>query len=455
MRSIAPPRIRATDQKNNPAEAPSLNRGYQTPIAIDADALDEACERRMPPVPDPLPGSLGNSAESSSPSPKKFGKDRGKCRKNRDGRYVDRAIGRDLAFARGKFAGMNSPADIHRITRCGCVPIKGHRYVEIMQSTEHGTAHYAGLQQCGSPWACPVCAAKIAERRREEIAAGFDYAYTSGRKVVMVTFTFSHTAWDSVTALLRQQSDALRRLRSGKVWQRIKGDMGYGGLIRSLEITHGRNGWHPHTHEAWIVSNDTDAEALRERVSQRWAASCRRAGLLKPSQEADFARHAVHVVDRATSSDYMAKHDQESHWGADRELAAGSSKVSAGRHPFALLRDAGAGDEEAGDLYMDFVEATKGKAQIFWSRGLKAAAGVQDRTDDEVVEEQEEPAVAVAAFDFNQWQQVTRERAQAEMLNLVEDEGWIGLARWFRARDMRPPQMPDSSQSGSPSESPP
>src|SRR6266849_5900961 len=37
--------------------------------------------------------------------------------------------------------------------------------VEVYHSPEHRRAHYGGLFVCGSIWMCPICAAKISERR--------------------------------------------------------------------------------------------------------------------------------------------------------------------------------------------------------------------------------------------------------------------------------------------------
>lgn len=338
----------------------------------------------------------------------------------------------------GVVRGLTFPSNSHRVCKCGRVQTGA---VQVLKGVEHGTAHYGGLMACGSVWACPVCAAKVGERRREEIAAAFDYAYNRlrGHKVIMVTFTFPHMSWQQLEPMLRQQADALRRLRSGKVWQRIKAQAGYGGLIRSLEITHGRHGWHPHTHEAWIVDADCDAESLRETITARWAASCRRSGLLGPDSEADFMRHAVDVLDHASESSYLAKQDEASHWGADRELSGGSTKRSAGRHPFSLLDDASAGDQEAARLFRDYVRATHGKAQVFWSRGLKAAVGIGEKTDEELAEDYQEAAEVVALIHPRHWRAVLDERARSLILDLAESGGFAALAGWFDERGLPPP----------------
>ena len=59
--------------------------------------------------------------------------------------------------------------------------------------------------------------------------------------------------------LLLKQRAAFTYLRKGKQWDKFKLNNEFEGLIRSLEITFGLlNGWHPHTHELWFVSDKVD-----------------------------------------------------------------------------------------------------------------------------------------------------------------------------------------------------
>src|SRR5260370_40243977 len=41
--------------------------------------------------------------------------------------------------------------------------------VDVLYSPSRQSAHYRGLMVCGSIWVCPICAAKISERRRIEL----------------------------------------------------------------------------------------------------------------------------------------------------------------------------------------------------------------------------------------------------------------------------------------------
>ena len=373
---------------------------------------------------------------------------------------------------RGQMDRMRYPENIHRITKCGRRPIGAKRNVstsngrkisttpsncvDVCYSPAHETAHFGGLMQCGSGWACPVCSAKLSERRRIEIAQGLDYVYSLGdKKAVMITLTFPHSKWDKVGDLMPKQKAAFKLLRGGRPYAKLKHDIGYTYFIRSLEITYGESGWHPHSHELWVVDKDADPDEIRERVTEIWANACKRSGLLQPTRIDDFRRHAVHVIDKATSSDYMAKHsdpddDDRGAWGVDRELASASSKRSQGIHPFKLLRYSANGCMESRHLYVEYVLATKGVAQIYWSKGFKAAALVDEKSDDELVEEQEEDAIKIATIEPREWTAVIDEEAQADILTIAEDEGFRGLERWFEDRGLRPPIRPRSLSQESP-----
>jgi hypothetical protein len=277
-------------------------------------------------------------------------------------------------------------------------------------------------------WSCPVCAAKIQERRREEIAKAIDWTYENKLQPVLVTLTFPHRVWHGLGELLERQADALHRLRAGAPWSRLKAAAGYRGLIRSLELTHGANGWHPHTHELWIVRADQDAGQLRAKVLDRWEAACIRAGLLDPTDAAavaGFREHAVDVKGNCSASDYLAKQDDSRHWGVDRELAKSSTKAgkAKGMHPFGLLALA-ATDAEAGRLFASYSLTVRGKRQIFWSRGLKALVGVEDLSDETLAEQEREDADTLGKLDSDDWCTVRQAGARAAVLDAAEGGGW-------------------------------
>nr|WP_286184997.1 protein rep [Pantoea sp. Cy-639] len=297
---------------------------------------------------------------------------------------------------------------------------------------------------CGSVWACPVCAAKVQERRREEVAKAVAWADAQGLQAAMVTLTFPHYAWQQLAELLQQQKTALKYLREGSPWVRFKKSTGYQGLIRSLELTHGQNGWHPHTHELWFVDAGTDADTMKKTVLERWKTSCARAGLLdldNADQVAAFEAHAIDVKGWCTASDYLAKQDDSRHWGVDAEIAKASTKAgrAKGKHPFALLALFQDGDLKAGHRFLDYAAAMKGKRQLFWSAGLKAKVGVIEQSDEEVAEEQRDDADLLGHLEIEQWKLIRQAGLRAKVLDLAESNGgWVAILHLLRGLSKPP-----------------
>lgn len=369
---------------------------------------------------------------------------REKLQANRVERYELLASARALFLGEGKRAGMLYPHDFHRTAKCKHVTVAGA--VGVHASREHGSAFYSGLMNCSNVWTCPICAAKVQERRRLEVARAVEWSEAEGLQSVMVTLTFPHYVWQKLADLLSQQADALHRLRAGAPWTRFKKNVGYQGLIRSLELTIGSNGWHPHTHELWFISPDVDAEAMKASVLERWKSCCARAGLLDlndPAQVAAFELHAVDVKGWCTASDYLAKQDDSRHWGVDAEIAKASTKQgrAKGKHPFGLLRMYQDGDQKAGAQFLDYAAAMKGKRQLYWSAGLKDRVGLEDQTDEEVNEEEREAADLLGLIDLADWWLIRKSpRHKARVLDLAESNGgWPAIQHFLRSLRAKEP----------------
>lgn len=353
-------------------------------------------------------------------------------------RYRLQGIARDIFITDGFKKKLHFPANRHKTAHCLHTRIAEN--VSVMKSKKHGKAFYNGLIVCGNVWTCPVCAAKIQERRRLEVAQAFDWAYdTLHKKVIMVTFTFPHYAHNRLKTLLKQQSGAFAKFRAGKAWSKKKAAIGFEGLIRSLELTLGANGWHPHTHEAWIVDKDCDVADLQAYIALRWFDVCKKVGLVTDDQKSDFLKRSVDIKDNCHTSEYLAKMDDTKNWGMDRELVKASSKIKTcrkGMHPFGLLADAGReeGEREREDSafrFLEYSDAMKGKAQLFWSQRLKERVGINDKSDEEIALEQEDKADLLSDLSPHQWKIVVRKKARAQILKIAESEGKEGMMRWL------------------------
>lgn len=369
--------------------------------------------------------SLGTTAKSSPPPTTKVEKE--KARKtSRAVRFEAQAQAREWLYQVGKSEGLKHPGDRYRVCDCRHVT---HGNVAIMRSVEHCSCFYKGLVTCGSPWACALCAAIIQERRRAEIAQAIEWAEAQGLVVLMVTFTFPHTHFNSLNSLILNQRDAFTRLRKGKAYSKLKPF----GLIRSLEVTHGQNGWHPHTHELWFC--DPHNVPGQWDITRLWRSACIRSGLLNESDRAKvgaFNSRSVDIKVNATCSDYLAKQDDVRSWGLADEVARAKSKAGkrSGVHPHHFLIRRATGDKA---LFVEYVKAMKGARQLFWSPGLKDRVGLNDIDDATLAIESEDSAICLSMLSLDDWKLIRGNSAHSEALDAAENGGETALKALLNA----------------------
>ena len=365
---------------------------------------------------------LGNKAKSATTSTTKTKDDQDDQAvrwRLRSERYNLQNQAREWLYLEGVKGGLEYPANYHRTAKCLYVP--NGQGIGVHKSVEFKSAFYTGLQTCGSVWVCPVCATKIQERRRIEISKIMEVMLGAGYEAVMATFTIKHNRHQSFSLLQTMLSQCLRDLKSGNQFTLFKKRVGFQGMIRALEHTVGNNGWHPHTHELWFISSKADKNHIKEFIKKRWLAVCLKNGVLNESQSTSFLEHSVDFKFNCRTSDYLAKQDSSSHWGTDREIAKGTKK---GSHPFSLLEK---GDDKSRVLFIEYAKGVKGKAQLFFSKGLRRLAEIEDLTDEELVSKDNEEAFLLGLLSMKQWSIINHFKARAEILNIAELEGISGI----------------------------
>lgn len=352
------------------------------------------------------------------------------AQEHRAERYKGLAAARSILIREGKKHFPDVPTKYHRTTLCKHA-LTGN-FVSVLKNKKTYKSFYDGLQTCGSVWTCPVCAAKVQEKRRIEIALGVDYFYRIGKQAVMITFTFPHQKFMGLLDLLLKQREAFKALRKGKNFDYFNKQNGYEGLIRSLEITYGLDhGWHPHTHELWFICSDVDQKAFIEYIKDKWKRACIKAGLLDendPKQLEAFYEYSINIQFNCRASDYLAKTDNKdnlkSYWGVDREMAKATSKTAKkqkngrkGMHPFQLAID------NHHNLFIEYVDAIKKtlSRQIFWSRYLKEKVGLLDKTDEEHANEEEKETDIFLLINKEEWYAIRKQEKRADVLSRAEN----------------------------------
>lgn len=394
---------------------------------------------------------------------------------------IPRKAARDERFALQNAARELVPE--HRVARCFRRVADKSRDIEIKQAPD-SVAFYANLQRCGSVWDCPVCSARVSERRREELRAAQATHIAAGGAVWMATLTFPHKRGWALGPMMQSLRRAVTALFSGRAAQDLSEMFGVVGTVRALEVTYGHDaaGWHPHFHILFFVDLSTwvtaaaqapafraelreyssfDAKAdlfaeLEQRVHAvylpllgdalyaNWSRACVRAGLPCPSRE-----HGVHVQNADAAAAYAAKFGLEPSaatlakidaglaWDATRELVNANTKRAHGDRggltPFDLLRvcagtakgPAGLTPELAGTRFREYSESFFGFRQLFWSPGLKSALGITDLDDAAASDPDSAEAVPVVSITPQEWRAVLafRRDERVALLRLAEAGG--------------------------------
>lgn len=307
----------------------------------------------------------------------------------------------------------------HRTVWCGRhVVTEGA--IPVFRRLDGGKARLGKVKTCGSVWACPVCAAKVAEVRRRELTHAMKGHVKAGGHAYLLTFTFPHYMGQSLAELLPKFDHARNRLQGSKGWKKLMqvanpakgieaGVAGRVGSVTSAEVTYGAaNGWHPHLHMlvfckagAFGEGEPDDygrlASAAIDYFRAEWVRHLEKAGLVDGGNRQWALDYALDVRGGKGAAEYIAKWGHEERWGLSSELT--SSHAQTGRRdtwgtkdhytPFQLLHLSTDGDGHATCAFREFVDAFDGKRMLTWSPGLKDHFGIAEMSDEDAAAEQE------------------------------------------------------------------
>lgn len=315
-----------------------------------------------------------------------------------------------------------------RLESCGRVPVpvmingelvkmtSESRSVSILQNGENYS--FGGLMHCGSVWCCPECASMITEYRRNELKLACENALSEGLHISMLTLTVPHYAKNLLNDVLDGISSALRKFKNRKAFKKLSQEIGLVGNIRTLEVTYGENGWHPHFHILLFTKSEFSQQELfsiQENLLSQWQSACVSSGLPVPN------KHGLDLVNGAWAAAYVTK------WGIEEEMTKGHLKqgIKEGHvSPFGLLDLYDQGDENAGRRFQEFAKVFKGKRQLVWSKGLRELLKVgEQKPDDEIITEMENASVEVMKISYTDYQQIMKYNQEVEFLCKVCPQG--------------------------------
>lgn len=276
--------------------------------------------------------------------------------------------------------------------------------------SESGQARISGLNTCGSVWSCPVCSAKICEARRRELSQAMTGWVATGGRVALMTLTFPHERDHALLELTVKFTKALQAFMNSRTFKNISSDAGRAGLIRSLEVTVGVNGWHPHTHSLLFLARELDEDEIAQ-LKRQWVNILLKNGLGDASKITWMMERALDIRGGEYAAEYIAKFGHDSAWGMSSEVTKPHAKLGGVKQngdwhatPFQLLTWAEERDVDgnwtqeaamAAAQFREFSAVFKGKRMLSWSRGLRKKLNLAEQAlDDEVIAAADEPMPA-------------------------------------------------------------
>jgi hypothetical protein len=340
---------------------------------------------------------------------------------NESQRRTDRLIARELGrqFSERK-----------TIKHCGHPTGSGHVTIKAaMGPRGTDSVGLSGVQACGSVWVCPVCAAKIARHRTDELERGIKTWAKGGRKFVLATVTLRHKRKESLADLWDRLLRAWRRLQKSGTYRRWAHANGVVSFHRTVEITYGANGWHPHLHVLFFVDWQTELGLLAGEAGKKFIAMWQQAVENEDGETVAAAQDWKVLKGSAEALAGVAGYMNKGQYVEARQVhSAGSLALEVGRHdlkearggnrtPFQILGDivAATADLDAKvspkdvAVWIEYAKASAGRRQQLWGPGLRDLLALEAELSDE------EAAAAVT---------------EGEALVTVPDSEFMRLQRW-------------------------
>lgn len=337
----------------------------------------------------------------------------------------------------------------HRTCWCGRHAVS-EGPLPVLRRLDGSGARVGSVKTCGSVWACPVCAAKVAGHRQTELSYAMGKHTEAGGTAYLLTFTFPHYKDQSLQELMLPFIKARNRFQSSKGWKKVMGKDGTAGRVgsvTSLEVTYGgANGWHPHLHMLVFCQPGAFGEGEPDELGRlcspaidyfrgEWVRILEKCGLVDGSNREWAGKYALDVRGGKGAAEYVAK------WGLVEELTMSHAKTGKRNTfgtkdhytPFQLLEiskndmETG-GDGRAARVFHEFVTAFDGKRMLTWSPGLKDHFGIAEMADEEAASEQElalNDEHPIGVIDQSQLTTLVSRGAYGRFLAFVAEHGHL------------------------------
>lgn len=277
-----------------------------------------------------------------------------------------------------------------------------------------GVAYLGGVLKCGSVWLCPVCATRVAGERRAEIDRIGALHVAGGGAIAFCTLTSSHDGGMNPGRFLVRLRESWRAVQRSRGYRGQMKRLKAAGFLKKLEVTYGRNGFHPHLHLAFFFDRDFTRPApmadgtprepaelvvLQKVIFAEWRKAFVDAGYPPPSERR--GTKLEYVTPGSTKwRAYLAKmgfeitgtkegrNGNRSMWEVLQDAGLAWTRcLKEGYSPIHVNRQTGEVHQVLRDVivWRQYEKMIKGARQLEWSRALKKRYAVSELTDEQLV----------------------------------------------------------------------
>lgn len=310
-----------------------------------------------------------------------------------------------------------------------------------------GSRHgYSNMYRCGASLLCPVCSAIIRYYRLLEILKVIRTMYEKGYTLAHITLTASHDYKTNLGYFKEKFVAAEDQLKTSRSYKAFKKRIGLKHHIRVVEITDDhpdskqKTGWHFHIHQIVFIKRDLlyksrEAADLQKRLQAEWVKCLQKNGLTGHVAHAAKVQY-VDVGDEQDEQqiiklgEYVAKamSFELSGLPAKKGKGANNRRVTIWElQKMVLERD----DERLYQRYNEYIEGIKGVNWIRFSKGLRDFCGIEKKTDQEIVQQQNSVGEEKYVFQVNEFAKISRLGFQGYILNVGEN----AIERGIDSRD--------------------
>jgi hypothetical protein len=363
------------------------------------------------------------------------------------------------------------------VSFCGKCKVDNSKQVEVLRSNSTGKFKIGNVKSCSLLYVCAFCSKVIIEGRRQELLSASKAWKSEGGSLMMMTTTNSHKLTDDLKHLLKLQGKAHSYFWSSRVGKALRDRLMMKGRVTGLEETYTIfGGHHPHKHALLFVKDNElntisyDYDYLMSSLSQGYLSDFQllylklkiywiisftnfyKSSFIKKGRKALIAmikcktltmsdikyvdefvnfvkgldynvpdlRHGLDLKGNDYAESYIAKISFEmtyNHTKTSRNgyspfeilyLSIENKPLPNGRLPSAIFRE--------------YAEAFKYKRQLVWSDGLKDYFGINDKTDEQLIEDTTEDYSCLFKLPDDFWWLIIRAKKRYEFLKAVEHD---------------------------------